>query len=45
MVYLVATEFIPEALETGRDLPNGGRRELVSGLLLGVVAMAPVALV
>jgi ZIP family zinc transporter len=41
MVYLVATEFIPEALETGADLPGGGRRELLVGLLAGVVAMVP----
>ncbi|WP_126664582.1 ZIP family metal transporter [Haloterrigena salifodinae] len=45
MVYLVATEFIPEALETGADLPNGGRRELLIGFGAGVVAMAPVTLV
>src|SRR6056297_3533424 len=37
MIYLVATEFIPEALETGEELPNGGRRELVTGALGGVV--------
>ena len=41
MVYLVATEFIPEALDTGADLPGGGRRELLVGLLAGAVAMAP----
>jgi len=41
MVYLVATEFIPEALETGADLPGGGRRELLVGLLVGIVAMVP----
>ncbi|ADB63109.1 zinc/iron permease (plasmid) [Haloterrigena turkmenica DSM 5511] len=45
MVYLVATEFIPEALETGADLPNRGRRELLIGFGAGVVAMAPVTLV
>jgi len=41
MVYLVATEFIPEALDTGADLPGGGRRELLVGLLAGVAAMVP----
>ncbi|USZ67464.1 ZIP family metal transporter [Halorussus salilacus] len=41
MVYLVLTEFIPEALETGADLPGEGRRELLAGLAAGVVAMVP----
>ncbi|CCQ37864.1 GufA family transport protein (probable substrate zinc) [Natronomonas moolapensis 8.8.11] len=41
MVYLVVTEFIPEALDTGADLPGGGRRELLAGLLAGVAAMVP----
>jgi ZIP family zinc transporter len=41
MVYLVATEFIPEALETGRELPNGGRGALVIGFVAGVIAMLP----
>ncbi|WP_135828165.1 ZIP family metal transporter [Halorussus halobius] len=41
MVYLVATEFVPEALETGADLPNGGYRELAVGFGLGIVAMVP----
>ena len=41
MVYLVATEFIPEALETGRGLPNGGRGALVIGFVAGVIAMLP----
>ncbi|ELZ00689.1 MULTISPECIES: ZIP family metal transporter [Natrialba] len=45
MVYLVATEFIPEALETGADLPNRGRRELLVGFAAGAVAMLPVVLV
>ncbi|AEH39417.1 ZIP family metal transporter [Halopiger xanaduensis] len=45
MVYLVATEFIPEALETGADLPNRGRRELLVGFGAGVVAMLPILLV
>lgn len=45
MVYLVATEFIPEALETGAGLPHRGRRELLIGFTVGVVAMVPVIFV
>ncbi len=45
MIYLVATEFIPEGLETGAELPGGGRRELAGGLAVGVLVMAPLALV
>jgi ZIP family zinc transporter len=41
MSYLVLTEFIPEALEEGADLPLGGRRELLAGLAVGVAAMLP----
>ncbi|MBP1986905.1 ZIP family metal transporter [Halolamina salifodinae] len=41
MVYLVATEFVPEALETGADLPDGGRRALIAGFVGGVLVMAP----
>ncbi|SDC97805.1 ZIP family metal transporter [Natrinema hispanicum] len=41
MVYLVATEFIPEAIETGSDLPNHGYRELAVGFGVGVLAMLP----
>jgi ZIP family zinc transporter len=43
MVYLVATEFVPEALATGAGLPRGGRPELVAGLLVGAALMAPLA--
>nr|WP_083898721.1 ZIP family metal transporter [Natronococcus jeotgali] len=42
MVYLVVTEFIPEAIETGSDLPNRGYPELLAGLAAGVIAMIPV---
>ena len=45
MVYLVATEFVPEALEYGRGLPGDGRRELAGGLLVGAAVMVPLALV
>ena len=41
MVYLVVTEFVPEALATGSELPGGGWRELVAGTVAGVVAMLP----
>ncbi|TKX82509.1 ZIP family metal transporter, partial [Halorubrum sp. SS5] len=42
-IYLVLTEFVPEALETGADLPHGGRRVLVGGVALGVALMVPLA--
>ena len=45
MIYLVLTEFVPEALETGRDLPRGGKPELAAGLAVGVLVMVPLALV
>jgi ZIP family zinc transporter len=41
MVYLVVTEFIPEALETGADLPYGGYRALAGGIFAGVAVMVP----
>ncbi|MBX0296288.1 ZIP family metal transporter [Haloarcula nitratireducens] len=45
MVYLVATEFVPEALDYGEGLAGDGRRELVAGGAVGVLAMAPLAFV
>ena len=45
MVYLVLTEFIPEALETGADLPGKGRRELLIGISAGVAAMVPLGFI
>ncbi|WP_053947818.1 ZIP family metal transporter [Halolamina sediminis] len=45
MVYLVATEFVPEALETGAELPGGGRRVLVVGFAAGVAVMLPLLFV
>lgn len=42
MVYLVATEFIPEVLETGSNLPNRGHPEVVAGLTTGMIALLPV---
>ena len=41
MIYLVLSEFIPEALETGTDLPGGGKRVLAGGIALGVALMLP----
>lgn len=45
MIYLVLTEFIPEALETGEHLPSQGRPELTAGIVVGVAIMVPLALV
>jgi ZIP family zinc transporter len=45
MIYLVLSEFIPEALEAGAGLPGGGRRELLAGVTAGVLAMVPLAFV
>ncbi|WP_435155160.1 ZIP family metal transporter [Haladaptatus sp. DFWS20] len=45
MIYLVASEFIPEALEVGEELPGGGHRELLSGLTAGILLMVPLAFV
>jgi len=45
MVYLVLTEFIPEALELGEPLPGEGHRELLIGLATGFLLMVPLALV
>jgi ZIP family zinc transporter len=41
MIYLVVTEFIPEALAAGTDLPYGGYHVLASGIFVGFVAMVP----
>jgi ZIP family zinc transporter len=43
MIYLVLTEFIPEALDLGRGLPYGGKPQLLAGIGLGVVLMLPLA--
>ncbi|MFC7165840.1 ZIP family metal transporter [Halospeciosus flavus] len=45
MIYLVLTEFVPEALEEGKHLPNGGKFELLAGVLAGVAVMAPLLFV
>ena len=43
MVYLVVSEFLPEALEAGEGLPNGGRPELAAGVVAGFLFMVPLA--
>jgi ZIP family zinc transporter len=45
MVYLVLTEFIPEALDSGASLPGGGRQELAVGVLTGFILMLPLLFV
>ncbi|AFK18717.1 ZIP family metal transporter [Haloferax mediterranei ATCC 33500] len=45
MVFLVLTEFIPEALELGERLPRGGKVELLGGLAAGFVIMIPLAFI
>ncbi|QSG09299.1 ZIP family metal transporter [Halapricum desulfuricans] len=45
MIYLVLTEFIPEALDQGEGLPGGGRRELIVGVASGVALMVPLAFI
>jgi ZIP family zinc transporter len=45
MIYLVLTEFIPEGLDAGADLPSRGRPELAAGLVVGVLTMVPLAFV
>jgi len=45
MIYLVATEFVPEALDIGADLPNRGWRPLLTGASVGILLMIPLAFV
>ncbi|MEF8779211.1 MAG: ZIP family metal transporter [Haloferacaceae archaeon] len=45
MIYLVLTEFLPEALELGEGLPSGGKPELVGGIVAGVLLMLPLAFI
>jgi len=44
MISLVLTEFVPEALELGEDLPNHGYGELAGGVVVGVLLMLPLVL-
>jgi ZIP family zinc transporter len=43
IIYLVLTEFIPEALELGENVPSGGKPELTAGIAAGVTVMLPLA--
>ena len=45
MIYLVLTEFIPEALELGDNVPSGGKPELAAGIAVGVAVMLPLAVI
>ncbi len=45
MIYLVVTEFIPEARQAGETLPSGGRPELAGGLVAGILVMVPLAFI
>ena len=45
MIYLVITEFIPEALEIGETLQGDGYRELTAGVAAGILLMIPLMLV
>jgi len=45
MVYLVLSEFIPEALEAGTSLEGKGHRELALGLVGGFAVMVPLLFV
>jgi ZIP family zinc transporter len=44
MVFLVVTEFFPEALEVGQSLDGGGYRELTIGTAAGIALMLPLLL-
>jgi ZIP family zinc transporter len=45
MIYLVLTEFIPEALDVGETLPGGGKRELTAGIAVGIIILVPLTFV
>ena len=45
MIYLVLTEFIPEALDIGERLPSGGKPELAGGIGIGILVMVPLAFI
>jgi ZIP family zinc transporter len=45
MIYLVLTEFIPEALDLGKGLPRGGKPQLAGGIVLGILLMVPLAFI
>jgi len=41
MIYLVISEFIPEALDLGENVPSGGKPELIGGIVFGILLMLP----
>jgi len=45
MIYLVLSEFIPEALDMGKSLRRGGKPELATGVVVGVGIMLPLAFI
>ena len=45
MVFLVISEFIPEALEHGSGLAGRGHRELTAGVVVGVSVMVPLVVI
>jgi ZIP family zinc transporter len=45
MIYLVGSEFLPEARTVGHELPNDGVRELLVGLVVGILGMVPLLFV
>ncbi|MBZ6494290.1 ZIP family metal transporter [Natrinema longum] len=45
MIYLVLTEFVPEALDIGERLPSGGKPELAGGIVVGILVMVPLTFV
>jgi len=45
MVYLVLSEFVPEALDAGADLDGRGYGELAAGLVAGFLVMVPLLFV
>ncbi|MFC7115744.1 ZIP family metal transporter [Natronoarchaeum sp. GCM10025703] len=45
MIYLVLTEFIPEALDLGSEFQYGGKVELGTGIVIGVLVMIPLAFI
>ncbi|GGN16525.1 ZIP family metal transporter [Halarchaeum nitratireducens] len=45
MIYLVLTEFVPEALEAGRGLDGHGYLELALGVVAGFAVMVPLLFV
>jgi Predicted divalent heavy-metal cations transporter len=45
MIFLVATEFVPEALKQGAHLPSHGYLETATGFISGIILMLPFLLI